>query len=206
MPSRRPLSDRIGSSCVLLLCGLAACAAPFDMGAERTALRGPEWGVVIGSMIVQPESDGADGLSWGGDAARRRFRFEVVKIQSDDPYGTRLFAPTFEFTTKAGEERMFVSRLRPGEYLVRSFRDTKIAGLGGDLDVIFTVEPGEVRYVGRLQLRVPHILSRGHAYRFSIDNVREQTLAQAAAQHADLTTRVVNAPMQARTTMTPVSP
>lgn len=189
--SRQDKQTVIGRA-LLLAAGLTlfnACATSFDMTGERILLPGPEWGVVIGSVLVQPEE---------GAAVRDSYEFEIVQIQPGDPDGTRAYAPVYHLTVKSGEERAFVSRLHPGHYLIRSFHKTSVAGLGGDLDLIFSAEPGEVRYVGRVHVQVPRRLSRGKDYRFSIDNVRAETLTEIARQYPELAHAAVDGPMQAR--------
>jgi hypothetical protein len=173
------------------------------MGSERITPPTAEWGVVIGSILVLPETDEHGGFTWGRDAGGRIYKFEIVQIQPDDPYGRGLTAKKYDVTATAGEEKVFVSRLRPGAYLIRAFRDTGLAGLGGDLDVLLSVEPGEVRYVGRLQLQVPHYLSRGKGYQFTIDDRRADTLARVEQHHPALTEHVVDGPMQARKVVSP---
>ena len=64
-------------ACAIVFC---SCSTPFDMTGTRIALPGPEWGVVIGSVLVQPEGDGPDRVSAG-----KSFTFEVVQIQPGDP-------------------------------------------------------------------------------------------------------------------------
>lgn len=164
------------------------------MAGERIALPGPEWSVVIGSVLVQPDEGAA-----GGDS----YEFEIVQIQPGDPDGTRPYAPVYHLTAKSGEERVFVSRLRPGDYLIRSFHKSSVTGLGGDLDLVFSAEPGEVRYIGRVHVRVPRRLSRGKDYRFTIESVRTQTLTEVARQHPQLTNAAVDGPIQVRERPTP---
>lgn len=187
----------------LVLLGLSACTTPFDMSSERAMLPTPDLGIVIGSVLVLPETDEYGGFTWAREAAGRAYKFQIVQIKPDDPYGTGLTARKYDFTAKAGEEKVFVSRLLPGDYLVKAFRDTGLAGLGGELDVVLSVEAGAVRYVGRLQLHVPHYLSRGKGYRFTIDNTRGETLARVGQQQPALTETVVDAPMQVRKVVTP---
>ena len=45
----------IAMTSVAVLFGLASCTTSFDMSGERITSPGPEWGVVIGSVLVQPE-------------------------------------------------------------------------------------------------------------------------------------------------------
>ena len=172
---------------------ISSCSTPLDMTGARIALPGPEWGVVIGSVLVQPEGDGPDRVSGG-----KSFKFEVVQIQPGDPDGIRPYAEEYQLMAKAGEERIFVSRLRPGAYLIRSFHEASVAGLGGDLDIVFSVNPGEVRYVGRLNIEIPRRAARGKDYRFTIENQRAQTLASVPPEHDALANAAVDGPMQAR--------
>jgi len=188
----RQATQTVIARVVSVVAGLAvlnACATSFDMTGERIALPGPEWGVVIGSVLVQPEE---------GAVARDTYEFEMVQIQPGDPDGVRPYAQEYHLTAKSGEERVFVSRLRPGHYLIRSFRKTSIAGLGGDLGLIFSAEPGEVRYVGRVHVEVPRRLSKGKDYRFSVDNVRAETLTEVARQYPELAQAAVDGPVKAR--------
>lgn len=193
---------RSGRTIALMICSmLVACTTGFDMSGERIPPPGPEWGVVIGSVLVHPEADQTGAVPATRNPAT--YSFDVVQIQPGDPDGTRPYAQQYELSTKSGEERPFVSRLRPGQYLVRSFHKTSMAGLGGDLNVVFSVEPGEVRYVGRLNVEIPFSLSRGKDYRFRIDNVRAQTFSLLPKEHVDLATGAMDSPMQVRTVQTP---
>ena len=123
---------------------------------------------------------------------------ESGQIQPGDPEGTTPYAQEYQLSAKSGEERVFVSRLRPGQYLIRSFHESAIAGIGGDLDVVFTVAGGEVRYVGRMRVEVPRRLSTGKGYRFAVENMRTQTLAQISKHHAMLANSAVDGPMRTR--------
>ncbi len=180
----------------------AACAASFDMSPEPVRPT-PERGVVIGSVLVLPEHDESSGFHLARKAGSRTYKFEIVRIQPDDPYGNHFTAKKYDLLTRAEEEKAFVSMLPPGAYLIRAFRDTGLAGLGGDLDVVISVEAGEVRYVGRLELHVPHYLSRGKGYQFTIGNSRAETLARVEQHHPALTEHVVDVPMQTRKVVTP---
>lgn len=183
---------------IAALFALASCATPFDMSAERVALPGPEWGVVIGSVLVQPETDSLSKNATGRDASRVFYEFDIVQIQPADPDGTGPYAQRYRLDAKAGEERIFISRMRPGQYLIREFHEEGVVGLGGKLDVVFAVTPGEIRYIGRRRVEIPRRVSSGKAYRFAVENAREATLAQVSKQHAKLTRAAVDGPMQAR--------
>ena len=177
---------------------LASCATPFDMYRERIAQPGPEWGVVIGSILVQPEMLAADKPATGRDASNVSYEFDIVQTQPADPGGTGPYAQRYRLNAKAWKERIFISRLRPGQYLIREFYEAGLVGLGGELTVVFMVEPGEIRYIGRLRVEIPRRVSSGNAYRFSVENAREATLAQISTQHAELARAPVDKPMQAR--------
>ncbi len=180
-----------------------SCATQLDMTSERITLPGPEWGVVIGSVLVQPEADRQGTSAAGSNAARDTYQFEVVQIQPGDPEGKSPYANEYQLTAKTDEERVFISRLRPGQYLLRAFYEASMVGLGGALDVVVTVAPGEVRYVGRVRMQVPRRLSSGKDYHVTVENVRAQTLSQLSRQHAALVNAAVDGPMQVRVRSTP---
>lgn len=180
---------------------LAACTKPFDMSGQRLTL-GPEWGVVIGSVIVKPVKAADDGAK-SREAADTSYEFDIVQIQPGDPNGESAYAQSYRLVAKGGEERIFVSRLPTGRYLLRSFAQERIVGAGGDLSLVLDSMAGEVRYVGRLLVEVPQRVSRGKEYRFIVENAREATLAQIAGRHGELAKLAVDVPMRPREQSTP---
>lgn len=180
------------------LFALESCATQFDMSGERIARPGPEWGVVIGSVVVQQEMPRSDKPATTHEASSASYGFDIVQIRLNDPDGTDPYANQYRLTTKAGEERTFISRLPPGQYLVREFHEEGMVGFAGELDLVFMVAPGEIRYIGRLHVEIPRRTSSGKPYRFAIENTREATLALVSKQHALLTSAVVDGPMQVR--------
>jgi len=180
------------------LFALASCATQFDMSGQRIARPGPEWGVVIGSVVVQPERLPSVKPATEREASSASYEFDIAQIQLSDPDGTGAYAKQYRLNTKAGEERTFISRLPPGQYLVREFHEEGVVGLAGELDVVFTVAPGEIRYIGRVRVEIPRRASSGKPYRFAIENAREATLALVSKQHPELTSAVVDGPLQVR--------
>ena len=187
-------------SFVALLFGLASCATPFDMSAQRITPPGPEWGLVVGSVLVQPEKavSGQDVTGHDASGFSSSYEFDIVRIQPGDPNGEGPYTERYRLDAKAGEERIFISRLRSGQFIIRSFQEEGMTGLGGELELVFTSRAGEVRYIGRVLVEIPRRISKGKGYRFTVENARESTLTQVSLQHADLTTDVVDVPMQAR--------
>jgi hypothetical protein len=183
---------------VAVLFGLASCTRSFDMSGERITPPGPAWGLVIGSVLVQPEKVASGKNAAGRDVSGSSYKFEIVRIQPGDPNGEGPYVEQYRLDVMAGEERIFISRLRSGQYLIRSFRDEGVTGLGGDLDLVFASMAGEIRYIGRVLVEIPQPISKGNGYRFIVENAREPTLAQVSQQHADLTKDVMDEPMQAR--------
>ena len=194
---RRKYSGHPTRTALVLALLLAACAKSFDMSDERLSPLGPEWGVVIGSVLVKPvKLAGESGKS--GDASDATYEFDIVQSQPGDPEGETPYAERYRLQSKAGEERVFISRLRTGRYMMRSFAQDRIAGKGGDLGIVFDSMAGEVRYVGRLLVEVPQRVSRGKEYRFTVENGREKTLTKIAEQHPDLAKQAVDVPMRPR--------
>lgn len=183
---------------VAALLSLVSCSASLDMSGERLAPLGPEWGVVIGSVLVQPEKVVTGKKATGHDISDSSYEFDIVQIQPADPNGEGPYVEKYRLTAKAGEERIFISRLRPGQFLIRSFKEEGVTGLGGELDVVFASVAGETRYIGRVLVEIPQRVSRGKGYRFTVENAREPTLARVPRQHADLTKNVVDEPMEIR--------
>jgi hypothetical protein len=183
---------------VALLFGLASCAKLFDMSGERIAVPGPEWGVVIGSVLVQPEEIASGATGKAVDVSGSSYEFDIVRIQPGDPDGEGPYVEKYRLELKAGEERIFISRLRSGHFLIKSFRDEQMTGLGGDLNLVFSSMGGEIRYIGRVLVEIPQQVSKGKRYRFTVENAREPTMAEVSRHHADLTKDVVDKPMQAR--------
>ena len=179
------------------LVGLVSCARSFDMSGDRITRPGPEWGVVIGSVLVQPEKEVS-----GQDTARREvadaYEFDIVQFQPGDPNGESPYVERFRLDATVGKERIFISRLRSGQYLFKNFHKAGVWGIGGDLNVTFACMGGEVRYIGRMLIEIPQRVSAGKGFRFTVENAREPTFAQVSKQHADLTKEAVNVPMQAR--------
>ncbi len=182
----------------LVACLLAStsCAKSLDMSGDRLAVPGNEWGVVVGSVAIEPEKP--ERTTTIQPLANETFILDVVQIQPGDPEGIRPYADTYELTTKAGEDKLFVSRLRPGRYLIRSFQSSGFVGLGGQIKAVFTVEPGAVRYIGRLHIVVPRDLSPDRPYRFTLENAQHADVAKLTASHPDLANAVHEAPMELR--------
>lgn len=179
------------------LLSLTACAKPLDMSGEKLTPVGPEWGVVIGSVLVRPVKF-ADESGKSADAAGMTYEFDIVQSQPGDPEGERPYAPRYRLESKAGEERLFISRLRPGTYLLRGFAQDRIAGKGGDLDLEFDCVAGEVRYLGRLLVEIPQRVSRGKEFRFAVENAGEATLKNVAGTHPELARQAIDGPMRTR--------
>ena len=194
---RRKYSGHPIRTALVLALSLAACAKSFDMSDERLSPLGPEWGIVIGSVLVKPVKLAGES-SKSGDASDTTYDFDIVQSQPGDPEGESPYAERYRLQSKAGEERVFISRLRTGRYMMRSFAQDRIAGKGGDLGIVFDSMAGEVRYVGRLLVEVPQRVSRGKEYRFTVENGREKTLTKIAEQHPDLVKQAVDVPMRPR--------
>ena len=181
---------------------LLGCAKSFDMSGERLTT-GPEWGVVIGSVLVK-QVKRADERTKSRESDQVAFEFDIVQSQPGDPEGETPYAERYRLRATAGEERIFISRLRTGTYLVKSFAQERIVGAGGDLDLLIESMAGEVRYVGRLLLEVPLQVSRGREYRFTVENAREPALNQISKDHPELAREVVDAPMRPRDSASPL--
>lgn len=176
---------------------LVSCTTSFDMSGERLTALGPEWGVVIGSVLVKPvKTSGEDDRR--RDAADTTYQFDIVQSPPGDPDGESPYGERYRLDAKAGEERIFISRLRSGRYLMKTFSKDNMMGIGGDLDLLFDSMAGEVRYIGRVLVEIPQRVSRGKGYRFTVENARESTLAQVSHEHPDLAQRAVDVPMRAR--------
>lgn len=176
---------------------LVACAKSFDMSSEQLTPVRPEWGVVVGSVLVKPMQV-ADGDAQAGEVADTTYEFHFVRTTPGKPYGDDPNAERYRLKVKTNEERIFISRLRPGRYLVKNFAQKRIVGVGGDLDLVFESMAGQVGYIGRLLVEVPPRVSRGNEYRFTVENAREGTLAQIADRHAELAKQAVDVPMRTR--------
>lgn len=181
---------------------LVGCGKSFDMSGERLTPLGPEWGIVIGSVLVK-ETKLANEKTKSRDADDVTYEFAIVQSQPGDPDGESPYIERYRLRTKAGEERMFISRLRTGRYLVKSFAQERMVGAGGDLDLIIESMAGEVRYVGRLLVEIPQKASRGKEYRFSVENARESTLGQITHDHPELARQAIDAPMRSRESSSP---
>jgi hypothetical protein len=182
---------------IVIAVSVAACAKSFDMSDEGLTPLGPEWGIVIGSVLVKPVKI-ADDNPKSHDAADMMYQFDIVQSPPGDPDGESPYAERYHFKAKAGEERIFLSRLHTGRYLVKSFSQERIAGIGGDLGLTFESMAGEVRYVGRLLIEVPQRVSRGKEYRFAVENGREAIIMHMPSRHTDLARQAVDAPMRRR--------
>ncbi|MGC3975704.1 MAG: hypothetical protein QM771_15180 [Nitrospira sp.] len=167
------------------------------MSHERIAAPGPEWGVVIGSVLVRPDQTAS-----GADKAARdqsmMFEFDVVQIHPGDPKGESSHAARYQVDATVGQERPFLSRLRPGRYLIKNFYRAGMSGMGGDLNLVFESQSGRVVYIGQLLVELPPHLTRGEDYRFSVQDAHETAFSQLAPQHRDLVQQAITAPMQIR--------
>jgi hypothetical protein len=176
---------------------MAACAKSFDMSGERLTPLGPEWGIVIGSVLIKPVR-AAEDKKKSADPSDMSYEFDIVQSQPGDPDGESPYAERYRLEAKAGEERMFISRLPTGRYLFKNFGQDRVVGTGGDLGLVFEAMAGEVRYIGRLVLEVPQRASRGKEYRFAVDNARDATLAQITGRHPQLVQQAIDAPLRSR--------
>jgi hypothetical protein len=188
--------------CCAALFGSVSCIRSLDMSGEHITQPGTEWGVIIGSVLVQPEKGASDKDVKAREVAGE-YEFDIVQIQPGDPNGETPYAERYRLETKVGEERIFISRLRTGQYLFKNFHETRVRGIGGDLNLTFASMAGEVRYIGRVVVEIPQRVSAGKGYRFTVEDAREPTLAQVSEQHADLTKDAVNVPMQASVNAAP---
>src|SRR5678816_2827712 len=69
----------------LLLGFLISCTTPFDMSDERITAPGPDWGVVIGSVLVRPVEMASDKNAAGRDVLDSSYEFDIVPVQPGDP-------------------------------------------------------------------------------------------------------------------------
>src|SRR6266508_2777097 len=99
----RILLDGLQKTCIAALFLLASCATSFDMSGERITAPGPEWGVVIGSVLVQPETVASDKKATGHEVAGTCYEFDIVQIQPADPHGDNPYAQRYRLQVKAGE-------------------------------------------------------------------------------------------------------
>ncbi|UVT20639.1 MAG: hypothetical protein H8K03_01595 [Nitrospira sp.] len=60
------------------------------------------------------------------------------------------------------------------------------------------MEPGAVRYIGRLHILVPRYLSHDRPYRFTLQNAQQADLAKLTESHPDLANDMREAPMELR--------
>lgn len=181
-----------------MLFGVVSCAKSFDMSDERALTPGPEWGVAIGSVLVRTDETVSRKNSTSPGTVSSSYEFEIVPIKAGDPNGKGPYVKKYRLDVNGGVERIFIARLPTGQYLIRSFHEDKVAGLGGYLDVVFTAKAEEVRYIGRVLVDIPPKMTRGKDYRFAVEDAREPTLTQVSTTHPALTRDVVNMPMQIR--------
>lgn len=194
LPLQRPV---LAVMLAAMMWTFTSCASSLDMSHERIAAPGPEWGIVIGSVLVRQAPNGL-----GPDTAARdrstMFEFDVVQIQPRDPSGEGPHAARYQVDAMLGQERPFLSRLRPGRYLIKNFYRTGMSGTGGDLNLVFESQSGRVVYIGQLLVEVPPQLTRGNEYRFSVQDAHGPTFSQLAPQHGPLTQQAITVPMQIR--------
>jgi hypothetical protein len=198
MNERRWLHRRTTWMAISIVLSLVACAKSFDMSAERLTPLGSESGIVIGSVLVKAADDNPK----SGDAADMTYQFDIVQSLPGSPDGSPN-AKRYRLEARAGEERTFVSSLREGPYLFKSFAQERIVGVGGDLGLVFESRAGEIRYIGRLVVEVPQRVSRGKEYRFTVENARASTLTQISVRHPELAKQAVDAPMRTRERLAP---
>lgn len=194
IPVRIPLYSALLAA---LAWSLASCASSLDLSHERVAAPGPEWGIVIGSVLVRQEGAGSSSHMAAGDHATE-YEFEVVQTQPANPNGEGPYVNRYHLEAIAGQERPFLARLHPGQYLIKNFHRTGMSGTGGDLNLIFESQSGQVVYVGQVVVEVPPQLTHGKEYRFSVQDAHDTTFRQLAPQHGHLTQQAVTAPLRIR--------
>lgn len=187
----------LGLMLLSLAWSLASCAASLDMSHEQVALPGPEWGIVIGSVQVRHDRTGSGPGTTASDHSTM-YEFDVVQTQPRDPNGESPYANRYRLEAMAGQERTFLARLRPGQYLIKNFYRTGMLATGGDLNLVFESQSGRVVYIGQVLVEVPPKLTRGMDYRFSVQDAHESTFSQLAPQHGTLTQQAITAPMRIR--------
>ena len=180
---------------MVIALSLVSCAKPFDMSADRLTI-GPEWGIVIGSVLVKPAKSAEEAKF--RDAKDMTYEFDIVESQPGDPDGEGPYVQHYRLEAKGGEERVFISRLHTGQYLLRNFAQERIVRTGGDLGLVFESMAGEIRYIGRLVVEVPQRVSRGKEYRFTVENARAATMTQISHRHPEFARQAVDAPMRTR--------
>ena len=180
---------------LLVQWGMVSCAAPLDMSTKRGAAPDENWGIVIGSFLVVPET-GASETQAGHDASEMLYVFDIIQLRSGDADGNYFTMPKYRLAVKPGEERIFVSRLRPGSYLIRDFHEEGIVGLEGEVGSVFTVQSKKTHYIGRLRVVLPGRTAKGKMFRFAVENDRESTLTEVSKVYPDLANTAVNVPMQ----------
>jgi hypothetical protein len=181
---------------------LAGCGTPsFDISDRSIKPPGPDYGLVIGSVLVEADSEPPN--SWlntvfGRKAAGFTYDFEIVRTGTID--GTIISGDTerYELDVKPKEERLFVARLPVGTYRIKTFRHEGFSAMGGELRICFTVTPKMTKYIGRLVLDVPRRVTLGSPFTYRIDDAHDTTLDKIREQHPDLGPDVVIAPMLAK--------
>ncbi len=187
--------------CSVLLASLAlalsACASSLDMSSRRLAAPDSDWGIVIGSVLVRQTDTSSSPEAATGDRPAK-YAFDVVQIQPTDPNGETFSAARYHIDTIAGQERPFVSRLRPGQYLMKNFHRTGMDGTGGDLNLVFESQAARVVYIGQVLVEVPSEPAYGKEYRFFVHDAHQATYAILSPHHGQLTQQAVTAPMRIR--------
>lgn len=182
---------------------LTGCSTTsLDMGNKPIEPPAPGWGVVVGSVLVEAENDPPD--SWwnrtfGRDAEGFTYEFQIVKVELTDLEAvSHPYAQRYRLDAKPKVERLFVSRLPVGNYLIKTFRHEGLSAIGGDLDVRFSVEADRTLYLGKLILDVPRRASLGAPYTFRVVDASGAAIVALRQRHPELAGEVKNSPMQVR--------
>ena len=137
------------------------------MSPEQLAKRGPGQGVVCGSIAVRADLPRVSGSAGGlltplleFDSAGQELSVRGKRCESS--------AATHQLVVPVGSEIEFAAALDAGQYC---FCEVLVLGTTQPVHVrvVFDVEPGTVRYIGRLVVRVADVIGPEDAMAIAVE-------------------------------------
>jgi hypothetical protein len=152
---------------------LAGCAT-MDSTPEELRQLGAEEGIVFGSIVVEtdaaPAGESALAFLAGGRSSESDYSFFASEV------GLNPFVTEYGVTASTDQERAFVKKLPAGDYAIKRFKQAGLSNLEANIDVRFSVHPGEATYVGRLTVYLPYRLGVGSRIAAKVHDVCNETL------------------------------
>ncbi len=176
----------VNSRLLVLVFLLVGCAQSLQMPAQEASQIGHNEVIVVGSVVIKGGKDLLGGKGWALRVeALGRARGSILRAAT----AWKDFSIDVE---REGEEAVFVTRMQAGRYRFTRLTQTGFSNEYADIEVLFTVHPGEPVYIGRLVIEFPKgYIAALTEFSIHVEDAKDQTLATAAETHGDLVRNAV---------------